>query len=388
MAAKEKKLCCKCNRVLGVSNFYRARNGDYSDLCKKCETMFIEIDRPEETVVHIFRKLDYPYIPSEWEGIIRNLSSSGKKFSKSTVFGRYISRMCMVQYIHATFKDSIALEEKALTSKSANSLANDQEALEAAYKAGDICEAEYLTYKRETLKGGFDKTNYIDKDGVIEAETANDNGEVRIVCESLKIDGAEDLDEEDIRYLKMKWGSSYTNSEWIWLEQKYTDFASSFEIEGAARVDTLIFICKTSLKMHLAMDAGDLDDYTKLSKTYDSLMKSAKFTEQQKDVEEKIIFTSVGKLVYLAEKEGGKIEKYKCDKDLDSADRVLSYLKNYLRELIEGDSSLNSLIENYIRRRERLENEAKGEKTREDQDYQDFNEFLDEEEDKDLESLE
>lgn len=208
----------------------------------------------------------------------------------------------MVQYIHATFKDSIALEEKALTSKSANSLANDQEALEAAYKAGDICEAEYLTYKRETLKGGFDKTNYIDKDGVIEAETANDNGEVRIVCESLKIDGAEDLDEEDIRYLKMKWGSSYTNSEWIWLEQKYTDFASSFEIEGAARVDTLIFICKTSLKMHLAMDAGDLDDYTKLSKTYDSLMKSAKFTEQQKDVEEKIIFTSVGKLVYLAER--------------------------------------------------------------------------------------
>jgi len=56
---------------------------------------------------------------------------------------------------------------------------------------------------------------------------------------------------------------------------------NSFDIQGAARIDTLKMICKTSLKMNEAIDSGDIDAYQKLSRVYDSLMKSAKFTEAQ-----------------------------------------------------------------------------------------------------------
>ena len=52
----------------------------------------------------------------------------------------------------------------------------------------------------------------------------------------------------------------------------------SFDIQGAARIDTLKMICKTSLKMNEAIDCGDIDSYQKLSRVYDSMMKSAKFT--------------------------------------------------------------------------------------------------------------
>ena len=56
---------------------------------------------------------------------------------------------------------------------------------------------------------------------------------------------------------------------------------SSFDIQGAARIDTLKKICKTSLKMDEAIDCGDIVTYQKLSRVYDSMMKSAKFTEAQ-----------------------------------------------------------------------------------------------------------
>jgi hypothetical protein len=56
---------------------------------------------------------------------------------------------------------------------------------------------------------------------------------------------------------------------------------SSFDIQGAARIDTLKKICKTSLKMDQAIDSGDIDSYQKLSRVYDTMMKSAKFTEAQ-----------------------------------------------------------------------------------------------------------
>ena len=79
----------------------------------------------------------------------------------------------------------------------------------------------------------------------------------------------------------MKWGRLYKPSQWVALEQLYNEFMNSFDIQGAARIDTLKKICKTSLKMDEAIDSGDIDSYQKLSKVYDNLMKSAKFTEAQ-----------------------------------------------------------------------------------------------------------
>ena len=86
-----------------------------------------------------------------------------------------------------------------------------------------------------------------------------------------------DLTEEDKIYLAVKWGRLYKAEEWVALEKLYNEFMESFDIQGAARIDTLKMICKTSLKMNAAIDCGDTDTYQKLSRVYDAMMKSAKF---------------------------------------------------------------------------------------------------------------
>jgi len=48
----------------------------------------------------------------------------------------------------------------------------------------------------------------------------------------------------------MKWGRLYRPNQWLILEQLYNEFMNSFDIQGAARIDTLKMICKTSLKMN------------------------------------------------------------------------------------------------------------------------------------------
>ena len=166
--------------------------------------------------------------------------------------------------------------------------------------------------------------------------------------------GAE-LTSEDKLYLATKWGQLYTPTEWVALEQLYKEFMNSFDIQGAARIDTLKMICKTSLKMNNAIDSGDIDTYQKLSKVYDAMMKSAKFTEAQRKEEKTGDFDSVGQIVYFAEKYKGKIPRYDVSKFYDGIDEKMDNLKRYNKDLISNDTALSQMIENYIMRREAAE---------------------------------
>jgi len=96
-------------------------------------------------------------------------------------------------------------------------------------------------------------------------------------------DGATDdlvaeLTDEDRLYLRLKWGKSYKPDEWIELENLYNEMMESYDIQTAGHKDTLKLICKTSLKANQLIDMGDIEGYQKMSKVYDTLMKSGKFT--------------------------------------------------------------------------------------------------------------
>ena len=150
----------------------------------------------------------------------------------------------------------------------------------------------------------------------------------------------------------MKLCRLYHADQWVRLEQLYNEFMNSFDIQGAARLDTLKHICKTSLKMSEAIDCGDVDTYQKLSRVYDSLMKSAKFTEAQNKEGKSDFVDSVGQLVAYCEKEGGKIPKFEIKADHDIVDTVIRDLKSYNKSLIYEDKSLAQEIEQYLRNRE------------------------------------
>ena len=164
-----------------------------------------------------------------------------------------------------------------------------------------------------------------------------------------------DLTTEDKVYLAMKWGKMYSAADWVALEKMYNDFQNSFDIQDAATDKTLMFICKTSLKMDQALDIGDFDTYQKLSKVYDAQMKSSKFTAAQNKDEKTKQFDAIGELVAYCEKTKGAIPEYVIDTPLDIVDKVIDDLQAYTRNLITSDSGLAQQIEEYIKKRERAD---------------------------------
>ena len=136
--------------------------------------------------------------------------------------------------------------------------------------------------------------------------------EQNFIPESEMIDPGADLSDEDKMYLALKWGRLYTPGQWVALEQLYKQFMDSFDIQGAARIDTLKMICKTSLKMNEAIDCNDIESYQKLSRVYDSMMKSAKFTEAQNKDKEGNAIDSASAIVDFVEAHSGVIPRYEC----------------------------------------------------------------------------
>lgn len=113
------------------------------------------------------------------------------------------------------------------------------------------------------------------------------------------------------------------------------------------------------MKIRIKCDCGDLDGYQKLSRTYDTLRKSSKFTAAQKKENKEDFVDCIGSMVAYCEKVGGQIPKYEIKTDLDIVDKVIKDLKEYTRSLIYEDTALARQIEDYIKKRETAESMKK-----------------------------
>ena len=85
-----------------------------------------------------------------------------------------------------------------------------------------------------------------------------------------------------------------------------------------------------------------------MSKVYDSLMKSGKFTAQQNKAEKGEYVDSISELVALCETDGF-IPRYYVDEPKDKVDRVLQDLQSYTRSLVMEEMNLGNLIENAVK---------------------------------------
>lgn len=266
------------------------------------------------------------------------------------------------------------------------------EEMKKAYENGEISEAQYQTYV-EINTPAPEATNPDDAAAQVTAPPPPGPDPYGVPVNSPfeqieLVDVGAELTEEDKLYLATKWGILYRASDWVALEQLYNEFMDSFDIQGAARLDTLKMICKTSLKMNQAIDCGDIDTYQKLSRVYDAMMKAAKFTEAQRKEEQSGEFDSVGQLVYFAEKEGGKIHRHVIDTPLDIVDQAIDNLKRYNHDLVVNDPALSQMLENLVKRHENVksekENLAKAKEqgydhlVLEDSDYEEFNQLVEE----------
>ena len=385
--AVEQRYCTKCGKTMAVTNFYTFKNGDKCELCKGCLTMHVNNWEPD-TFLWILEQFDVPWLPWEWNVLRdRAYAKNPYKMTGMSVIGKYLSKMKLKQWNKYTWADTERLQQEHQAEVAALGGNPDDDkvnlsTIKEAYENGEISEAQYKTYAETHAPepgmappgmGGNAPSGF--------AYPENSPFE-----EIELVDVGADLTQEDKVYLAMKWGRLYKADEWVSLEKLYNEFKESFDIQGAAREDTLKMICKTSLKMNQAIDCGDVDAYQKLSRVYDSMMKSAKFTEAQNKEGKSDFIDSVGELVAYCEKEGGQIPPHKIDVPYDVVDKIIDDLKLYNKTLVYEDKSLAEEIENYLKnkrsaeemKRDREEARLKGLDTVElkDEDYAEFREEL------------
>ena len=217
------------------------------------------------------------------------------------------------------------------------------------FERGEITEAQYRTLISEETqyREVLDNAAAALPDPVGSQNFFNEND---FINEEELPNPADDLTEEDKIYLAMKWGRLYKPNEWIELEKKYTEMMNSFDIQDSDTQGTLVLICKTYLKMNQAIDVGDVEGYQKLSRVYDSLRKSAKFTAAQNKEQNEDFVDSIGELVAMCEKEGGFIPRFATSIPQDKVDATLEDMNKYVYKLVTQDLGFGRQIEDALKK--------------------------------------
>lgn len=305
----------------GSNNLVKYPNNGKLTQCKQCISMHIDNWNPD-TYMWILEECDVPYIPTEWVGLLQKYAKDPTKVTGSTILGRYLAKMKLKQYRDYRWNDTEFLQE----------LANQK--IEATMKqTGQYSAAEIAMAIEES-----NKIILPEKPPELLAQ------EPRFFESEPEEDVTSGLTPEDITYLKIKWGKTYKPDEWLQLEKLYTDMMESYDIQTAGHIDTLKFICKTSLKANQLLDLGDVDGAQKMLKMYDSMMKSGKFTEAQNKAEKGEAIDSISELVAICEKEGF-IPRFYTEGPQDKVDRVLQDLQTYTKTLVVEEMGLGAMIE-------------------------------------------
>ena len=383
----ESYYCEKCNRTMNADQFYGSNNtSKYIDgklrQCKKCITMHIDNFNPE-TYLWILQECDVPYVPEEWNKLLASYGKDRSKLTGTTILGRYLSKMKLKQYREYRWEHTEFLQE--LANKKIEETMKRQ-----GYDAAEIAQA-IATATVPVPQGPIEQPAYEEKNPFLASGEEDYFGDQS----GAQDDFVDDLTEEDRTYLRLKWGKTYKPEEWIKLEQLYEEMMASYDIQGAGHIDTLKLVCKTSLKANQLIDIGDIEGFQKMSKVYDSLMKSGKFTAAQNKAESGEFVDSIGELIEMCEKQG-YIERYYVESPKDRVDLTIADMQRYTRTLIEEETNLPLMVEKALREidKEDKDNAANTESeivddielslddleaTLKDKDYEDFSDFLEEE---------
>lgn len=361
--------CEKCKRIIGAeTGFYTFKDQSKTKICKQCLTMHIDNWDPD-TYLWVLEMMDVPYVPVEWNAIRdKAYAAHPKKMNGLSVIGKYLSKMKLKQWKRYGWKDTELLRkqqeelaqqlvQEAATEEEQKVIESQAAALKEQLESGQITLAQYETLvPTEVLMKEQQQIPTSTNEAYHEAGIDMYN-ESNFLSEEELPDPAAQLTEEDKVYLAMKWGRLYKPGEWVELEKNYTEMTNSFDIQDADTKNTLILICKTNLKMNQAIDSGDVEGYQKLTRVYDSLRKSAKFTAAQNKEGNSDYVDSIGELVAMCEKEGGFIPRWVVDVPQDKVDYALQDMNKYVYNLVTKDLGFGQQIETYIKKIE-LEKEA------------------------------
>ena len=363
--------CQKCNRTMSAENFYKSNNLEkYPDgkfnICKKCMTMHVDNWNPD-TYMWIIQEADVPYVADEWNKLMLKYAQDKSKVTGATIIGRYLGKMALKQYRDFRWKDTAFLQEEA-----------NRKIEETMKRQG---------YDAQDIANAINKATFEIPDRPLEEPTftgvpnnpymASPQEDYFAQINGGDDDFQDDLTEEEKIYLRLKWGKAYKPEEWVRLEQLYEEMMASYDIQGAGHIDTLKLLCKTSLKANQLIDIGDVEGFQKMSKVYDSLMKSGKFTAAQNKAESGEFVDSIAELVEICEKEGF-IPRFYISQPNDKVDETLQDLKYYTHTLVTEEMNLGNLIESAVKEMAKQEAKEEDEDIDEELEYDNIDTLIDE----------
>lgn len=247
-STKRKIFCEKCHSTFVEDSFYKSnhskyeKNGGYMNVCKKCLTMNVDNWDPD-TYLPILEEADVPYIPRVWNNLLKNYCQDPEKVNGMTVIGRYLGTMRMTQYKKWRWADTDYLQKV------------DKNEKEVALRNQGKSESEIQQIIIESNAPIEKPQELIEKEKA--AAAANSRATSSLPLANKPSADELGLTEDDVNYLSIKWGSSYTPDEWVKLEQLWVEMNESYDIQTAGERDSLKMICKTSLKAHQLIDLGD-----------------------------------------------------------------------------------------------------------------------------------
>lgn len=365
MASGVQKFCSKCGRTKSEDDFYLHKDGTRADLCKACQTMHINNWDPE-TFTWLLEEFDVPYIPAEWNVLRdRAYQKDPYKMTGMSVFGKYLSKMKLKQWKNYSWADTESLQKRAEEEAKLFGTPTEQQQekilqMKEAYERGEISEAQFKTYA-EINKPAETPVPTPPPPASVQTGSANSAPyPINSPYEQVElVDIGADLTKEDKVYLATRWGTLYTPADWVTLEERYSEYEQSFNLHNADLIAGTKQLCKLDLKSHQALDTGDIDTYSKLAKAADALRKSLKFTEAQRKEDKEAEFSCYGQIVAFCELHNDEdfIKPIDLSIDRDIVDRDIRDIKNYTRSLIEEDPAVFKMIEQYIKKRQALDEE-------------------------------
>lgn len=178
--------------------------------------------------------------------------------------------------------------------------------IEKLVSQGKKAEAVFGYYKSKlssTSKNnaGLKKFRYKDSDII-----RNKEKEQAVLYQNYNPD---DYDSIEIEYLKSKWGESLPISDLKWLEEKYSEWESGYEIQGKSRELIVQQICFEELFIFQARQVGE--DVTKRIKTVRDLMNDGNFSPKKETASESAEFQTLAEFIKKVEQKKPFIkEKY------------------------------------------------------------------------------
>ncbi len=280
--------------------FWRRRTGGYATVCKECMTKGKD-PRDEQQFLPILKELDFPYVEKTWVlQFNRAYKQNPDNVDVIKFFGRYLRSLNLANSTGAG-KGFDATEElnKLPDSKASKPMYTSDDISQIIKEEAEELAAMRLKEEKKKAKANAPEDPPKRKRGRPPKEKTEKVEEVKEAAPqpqaqpanvlmpqtppayiaTLGIDEeniANELTDEDKKYLALKWGMLYKPSEWVTLEDKYQKYAAEYEM-NVDREEVLRSICKTNLKMDQALDVCDFKAYKDLSMVYDQLRKSGKF---------------------------------------------------------------------------------------------------------------